>query len=389
MAGVLAAVMPGLQLGRAQQCDVQIVVESPAEGATVDIGEIDVRGWANDFLATDSNGVDSVRVGLDIDPTQGGPTIDVTFREDRPDLDLRPSQRNAAGFLFVWNAVAAGPGGHTLYVQVHSRCGWATAARSVTVTTGMRDSVPAASTPARRASLTHRPSAAVAGGSLTVTWSDVPSPCSDDWVALYPDRNTADTSFVTYQSTGGGRDGSALLPIPLSAPPGNSYELRLFSCSGYTQLAATSPLTVLAPTNTPVPATPTRTPVPPTATPQPSATPRPTAIPTATPSLPAPGIVSVAINPFLGTVTLSWRAPTATVAGYIVMINESDSSQQPLQQVPGSQTSATFQLPDPRIAYSLSVVGVDSFGNRGAASQPVFTINAPSVTPFPTPSFRR
>lgn len=127
---------------------------------------------------------------------------------------------------------------------------------------------------------------------------------------------------------------------------------------------------------------------PPPATSIPPPTPTATASPSPTPPLPPPTNLTVAVNPFDGTVSLSWQVPPnlPTVRGFLIVANEADGAQRPLLEVPGSQTRAVLRGLNPFIGYSFSVLAVDSLGRRGAASPPVTSAGAPTTTPVPPPT---
>jgi hypothetical protein len=111
-----------------------------------------------------------------------------------------------------------------------------------------------------------------------------------------------------------------------------------------------------------------------------------TLAPSPTGTIPAPQNVTVAVQPFDGSIHLSWTAPPAMVTAYHIVVNEPDGTQRPIRDVPGSMTRAVVMGLDPRIGYSLSVVPIDAFGRRGTASAPVSTAGAPTATPVPTPT---
>lgn len=111
-----------------------------------------------------------------------------------------------------------------------------------------------------------------------------------------------------------------------------------------------------------------------------------TLAPSPTGTIPAPQNVTVAVQPFDGSIHLSWTAPPAMVTAYLIVVNEPDGTQRPIRDVPGSMTRAVVMGLDPRIGYSLSVIPIDAFGRRGTASAPVSTAGAPTATPVPTPT---
>jgi hypothetical protein len=87
-------------------------------------------------------------------------------------------------------------------------------------------------------SLSASPASIGAGGSVTVTWSGLCAPTTRDWVGLYA-PNAPNTSYVAWRYTTGAAGGSVPLTIPATLAPG-TYQLRLFSNGGYTQLAVTT-----------------------------------------------------------------------------------------------------------------------------------------------------
>jgi hypothetical protein len=87
------------------------------------------------------------------------------------------------------------------------------------------------------------------GGSVTATWSGIPSPTTTDWIGLYA-AGAANTAYITWiyvscsQTPGAAMAaGSCPFTIPSTVTPG-MYELRLLSNNGYTRLATSNPLTV-------------------------------------------------------------------------------------------------------------------------------------------------
>jgi IPT/TIG domain len=89
------------------------------------------------------------------------------------------------------------------------------------------------------------PSTIAAGGTLTATWSGIPSPTSLDWIALSV-QGSGSTSYVIWQRTTGSASGSVPFSVPSSTVAG-TYELRLFSNDTFTLLATSGPITVTAP----------------------------------------------------------------------------------------------------------------------------------------------
>jgi len=349
-----------------ENCDVRGVVENPPEGATLPVGLLTVTGWAADMNSTDGPGISEVRVALDADPDAGGVPVTAVYGTERSDIaDLLGNDRfKDTGFALAWDTSTTTPGTHVLYVQVLSKCGWVGVQRSVTVAGGTvaADASPAA-TPAGAT-----PAGATAATAETVSPTPSPSPSraapgSD--ASTPPDsrpgwRWTSDGQWVN-DLTGEVFRGGQIVRVgtPQVTPtPGAGAAQTPGTTSG-------SPGPLAFPTLTITTATPA---------------------PTATGTIPAPGSPAVAIDPFNGAVTLTWTAPAAMVRAYLVVVNESNGTQRPITDVPGSQTRAVIPGLDPRIGYSLSVIGIDSEGRRGNASSPVSTAGAPTVTPIPTPT---
>jgi len=94
------------------------------------------------------------------------------------------------------------------------------------------------------ATLTVSPTTVAAGGSVTATWSGIGSPTSTDWIGLYPNSGTADTSYISWRYTTGAASGSVSFTIPAGTTPGTTYQLRLFSNNGFTRLATGNTFTV-------------------------------------------------------------------------------------------------------------------------------------------------
>jgi hypothetical protein len=102
-------------------------------------------------------------------------------------------------------------------------------------------------------SLSAKPVAVAAGGTLTVTWAGLATPTATDWVVLVP-LNALDASWVAWSYTTGAASGSLSLAIPATVPSG-TYELRLFAQNGWQRLALSNTVTVgptVALTPTPV-----------------------------------------------------------------------------------------------------------------------------------------
>jgi len=104
-------------------------------------------------------------------------------------------------------------------------------------------------TPPPAATLSATPGSVAAGGSVTATWSGIPSPTTTDWIGLYV-PGTANTAYLAWiyvscsQTPGSAMaSGSCAFPIPGGLTPG-TYELRLLSNNGFTLLATSNNFTV-------------------------------------------------------------------------------------------------------------------------------------------------
>ncbi len=102
--------------------------------------------------------------------------------------------------------------------------------------------------------LTATPSSVAQAGTVTATWSGVPTPTTTDWITIAA-TGSGDTSYIAWLydsscTTSPGATaraaGSCALTVPSTATPG-TYELRLFANNGYTRLATSGPFTVTGP----------------------------------------------------------------------------------------------------------------------------------------------
>jgi len=103
--------------------------------------------------------------------------------------------------------------------------------------------------------LSASPTSIAAGGSVTATWSGTCAPTSGDWIGLFA-PGAPNTSYLAWRNTTGTASGSVSLTVPATLAPG-TYELRLFSNGGYTQLAVSNSLTVVGCTGGNLSASPT------------------------------------------------------------------------------------------------------------------------------------
>jgi hypothetical protein len=136
----LAVLVPLTTLARApivgaQECDVRGEVERPVVDRVVTDKPITISGWVVDVAATDSTGIDEVRIALDADPWTGGVPMKALYGWDRPDVGdlLGTPQFRPTGFALAWDPAGVLPGRHTLYIQARSACGWTRVTRNVVV----------------------------------------------------------------------------------------------------------------------------------------------------------------------------------------------------------------------------------------------------------------
>ena len=95
------------------------------------------------------------------------------------------------------------------------------------------------------------------GGILSISWTGVQGPTPTDWIGIYQNSSAGDGAYLGIVYTlGSSSFGIAEMTVPVNAPAGSTYELRLFSANGYTRLATSSPFTVTAPTPPSLTATP-------------------------------------------------------------------------------------------------------------------------------------
>jgi hypothetical protein len=95
------------------------------------------------------------------------------------------------------------------------------------------------------------PTTIIAGRSTTVSWTSIVSPTPKDWIGLYASPGAADTAFLVFQYTDGTSNGShEQFLVPYGTAPGTTYQFRLFSNDGFTQLASSAAITITATTVT-------------------------------------------------------------------------------------------------------------------------------------------
>ncbi len=103
------------------------------------------------------------------------------------------------------------------------------------------------------ATLSSSPAIISAGGTSTVSWSNIGSPTARDWIGFFA-SGAADTNYnpkwiyvsCSQTSTDAQAAGSCAYTIPPATPPGQ-YEFRLFANNGSTKLATSAPITVAVP----------------------------------------------------------------------------------------------------------------------------------------------
>ena len=93
------------------------------------------------------------------------------------------------------------------------------------------------------------PTSIAPGGTITATWSGIPTPTARDWLGLYAvgagNASFIDWMYVSCSKTPGSARASGSCPfiVPSSVPAG-TYELRLLANNGYTSLATSNSFAV-------------------------------------------------------------------------------------------------------------------------------------------------
>jgi subtilisin family serine protease len=95
-------------------------------------------------------------------------------------------------------------------------------------------------TPTSGYTLTASPNTINPGQPITVTWTAPNVDHTNDWIALYTVGNP-DTSWISWQYTGGLSSGSVTFTAPTQA---GQYEFRYFTHNSYTKVATSNPVTV-------------------------------------------------------------------------------------------------------------------------------------------------
>ena len=98
------------------------------------------------------------------------------------------------------------------------------------------------------ATVSASPTTVLAGRSMDVSWTNIPSPTVRDWIGLYTSGAAQNANFIAWQYTDTypQHDGAEPFLVPAGAAAGNNYQLRLFANDGFTLVAFSSPITVLA-----------------------------------------------------------------------------------------------------------------------------------------------
>jgi hypothetical protein len=143
-------------------------------------------------------------------------------------LAYRYTTGTASGSVPFTIPASLAPGTYELRLFAHNSTTRLAVSNSFTVVAGCTGG----------ANLSASPTSVVAGGSVSVTWSCISAPTTRDWIGLFA-PGAPNTSYVAWRYTTGTASGSVPLTIPATLAPG-TYELRLFSNGGYTQLAVTS-----------------------------------------------------------------------------------------------------------------------------------------------------
>jgi IPT/TIG domain-containing protein len=184
-------------------------------------------------------------------------------------------------------------------------------------------------------------------GTLTVTWSGIPSPTPKDWYALIR-PNDLDSNWVASGYTTGTANGSNTLTIPMAFVPLGTYELRLFSNDGWQRIAVSNLVKV-----------------------EPKVTVSPTAV--------VPG----------ETVTVSWKGiPTPTTTDWFSLnpLNNNDHNWLGSLVADGrSSDSVTYKLPTnlPAGAYDLRLYANNGWNRYSLSNVITVTASGPTVTATP------
>lgn len=99
--------------------------------------------------------------------------------------------------------------------------------------------------PATSVGVAASPTTVKPAGQLTATWTNIATPTSTDWVALYV-VGAPDSAVVAWKYTNGAASGSATMTVPWGTTPGN-FEVRLSANNSYQRLAKSGGITIIAP----------------------------------------------------------------------------------------------------------------------------------------------
>jgi hypothetical protein len=85
-----------------------------------------------------------------------------------------------------------------------------------------------------------------AGTTFKVTWGEIQSPTSTDWIGLFPE-NAPDSGYITWVYTTGTASGETKMTIPRDAPYSANYQLRMFANNSSTRLGLPAGLSLAPP----------------------------------------------------------------------------------------------------------------------------------------------
>jgi hypothetical protein len=150
------------QASQAQNCDVRLTLDNPAEGASVEPQQM-VSGWAADLAAPDGTGINAIVVSLDgaLDSPDNRLIGVADYGAPRPDIAemLGDERFTASGFTLLWDTTTVPSGPHQLVVQAHTACGWQALSRAITVSGGIAGATTPVAGAAAPATLTPGPAA--------------------------------------------------------------------------------------------------------------------------------------------------------------------------------------------------------------------------------------
>jgi hypothetical protein len=137
LVALVGALLPGGGTAQgAPQCELQMALEYPHEGATFSAGApLEVEGWAVDRAAESGTGVLSVQAALDVPREQGGTAYVAVHAAERADVArlLGDEHYLYSGYRVDLPTADLETGLHTLYVTILTHCGWHTEARGVAI----------------------------------------------------------------------------------------------------------------------------------------------------------------------------------------------------------------------------------------------------------------